>query len=451
MDNDLLPSNVMNTTSIGCPSTGRGSRRVSASTARVRAALLQPRLNALAALREEAVSKSAGLLAGTPYAAKDIFATADRRPRCGLAVEVPVSGGDCETLRRLDAAGADRIAYTALPELAYEPSGYNSVSGAVRNPWNLDFISGGSSAGSAAVVASGAAVFALGSDTGGSLRIPAHACGVTAWKPTFGAVPMSGTMALAPTLDTIGLMARSAADLADAARIIAEPMPAVAPPRRARMLTDLFAAAEPSVSAACRAAVDAIAGTGVLIETKDALTAINKLDQPVFTVMEAEAARTHRALIGQGILDAVLERRLGKGLSITDRELQEATAARSQLVAEFLYQIFGDAHVLLLPVMPIRTPHLTQCDPRSDRFVAKILYELSRFTRFVNLLGLPAVVIPAGFDNRDMPVGIQIVGRADADHALIEHARLVQSLTDWHARVPHAVSDLKELQCVKEP
>src|SRR5262245_64145691 len=122
----------------------------------------------------------------------------------------------------LDRAGARRIGYAAMTELAYEPSGYNSHHGHVGNPWNPEFISGGSSSGSAAAVASGSVVVSLGSDTGGSLRIPAHSCGITAWKPTYGAVSALGAIPLAPSLDTIGLLARSASDMRISARMLYE-------------------------------------------------------------------------------------------------------------------------------------------------------------------------------------------------------------------------------------
>ena len=98
-------------------------------------------------------------------------------------------GQQAAVLNLLDCAGGLRVGYTAMTELAYEPSGYNAVHGRVGNPWNLDFISGGSSSGSAAAVASGSVVVALGSDTGGSLRIPAHCCGATAWKPRLRSCP----------------------------------------------------------------------------------------------------------------------------------------------------------------------------------------------------------------------------------------------------------------------
>ena len=129
--------------------------------------------------------------------------------------------GYADVLCCLDDAGACRVGFTAMTELAYEPSGYNAVSTYPRNPWNLDFITGGSSSGSAVAVASGAVVIALGSDTGGSIRIPSHCTGVTGWKPSWGAVSVAGALPLAPFLDCVGLLARYAADLAPAAALLA--------------------------------------------------------------------------------------------------------------------------------------------------------------------------------------------------------------------------------------
>src|SRR5499426_3537284 len=133
-----------------------------------------------------------------------------------------------------------------MTELAYEPSGFNATRGRVRNPWNLDFISGGSSSGSAAAVASGAVVAALGSDTGGSLRIPAHACGVTALKPSYGLVSTRGAMALAPTLDTVGLLARSANDVLLLQPFMESPQ-ATTPVRRAVVADDVAAECDPPI------------------------------------------------------------------------------------------------------------------------------------------------------------------------------------------------------------
>src|SRR5262245_25074428 len=121
--------------------------------------------------------KARGVLDAMPYAAKDMFISATRLPHGGLGHTLPLERSpQTPVLDQLDRAGARRIGYAAMTELAYEPSGYNAVHGPPKNPWNFEFITGGSSSGSAVAVASGSAVFALGSDTGGSLRIPAHCC-----------------------------------------------------------------------------------------------------------------------------------------------------------------------------------------------------------------------------------------------------------------------------------
>jgi aspartyl-tRNA(Asn)/glutamyl-tRNA(Gln) amidotransferase subunit A len=409
-------------------------------TARAHAAALAPLVNAFVEIVPQRSDPVTGPLGGLPYAAKDMFRTPTREPGCGVGFGSVIDGFS-DLIERFADAGADIVGFTNMTELAYEPSGFNAVFGRVRNPWNPDYISGGSSSGSAAAVASGAVVAALGSDTGGSLRIPAHACGVTAWKPTHGLVSTCGAMPLAPTLDSIGLLARSANDLLLFMPYMAR-LAATEAPRRAMIADDVAADSDPAIRRCLAHAVAAIEAVGVAIERRPALAALEEVDRHALVVMQGESARQHRPALARDALAPMVRRRLEKGLEITDEMLAASVAARDRLVRDFEEQVFSGSDILVLPVMPIVTPTADRCDPASDRFSARTLYALSRWTRFVNMLGFPAVAVPAGFDDNGMPVAVQIIGRAGTDLALLELARQVQVVTEWHARVPHAVAHL---------
>ena len=383
-----------------------------------------------------------GALGGQPYAVKDMLRTPAHPPSGGLAGAGDLGiVGDSDLLERLDEAGADRIGFTQMTELAYEPSGFNASRGRVKNPWSLDSVSGGSSSGSAAAVASGAVAAALGSDTGGSLRIPAHCCGITAWKPTYGLISTRGAMPLAPSLDTIGILARSAADLLPLAAVLAD-LPASYPVRSVAVLDDVAALCAPDIAKACTSLAAALWGLGKTIERRNALPAIEAIDAHTLTIMFAESARVHRARIDDPAVAPVLRRRLAKGLEVADDTLAASIEARPRLIANFEEQVLAGTDAVMLPVMAITTPTAAECDPESDRFSPKTLYAMSRFTRFVNLLGFPAVALPAGFDERGLPVAMQIVGRRGSDLALLDLVRHVQSKTEWHSRAPTAVADL---------
>jgi aspartyl-tRNA(Asn)/glutamyl-tRNA(Gln) amidotransferase subunit A len=219
-------------------------------------------------------------------------------------------------------------------------------------------------------------------------------------------------------------------------------LPAARPIGRAAVLADVVAEAEPAVQRACANVIAALAGIGVAIEERAGLGAIDATDGPMLTVLQGESARQHGAVLDQRPVAAALRRRLAKGFAIGDAALADAIAARPRLAREFAETVLAGNDVAVLPVMAIATPRAAECDPNSEQFSARTLYALSRLTRFVNMLGFPAVALPAGFDDNGLPVAVQIVGRAGSDLALIEVARKVQQGTDWHARVPAAVADV---------
>lgn len=378
-----------------------------------------------------------GPLSGLPYVAKDLFATGRSEPSWGCSTPQALALPRASAIDRLDQAGASLIGAATMTELAYEASGIGRRS--ALNPWRFDAIPGGSSSGSAILVASGCCFVALGSDTAGSVRIPAHCCGITALKPGYGKIPLDGAMALAPSLDTIGVFARSAADLALLwPSICGEPLAASEEHPRAVVLQDAFDDSDVEIATIVRGAVNVLAESGMRIEERSGFP--EEADRQTLAVLQAEVAREHRMRIDDPKIDATLRKRIAKGLSITDEQLAMAIAARDRLRDQFILSCLGDGGVAVLPVMPIRTPRVSEVDPASPQFNPRVLYALSRFTRFVNYFGLPALAVPAGFDNSGMPVGLQLIGQPGREATLLQIAVRLQERTDWHGRVPSAIA-----------
>jgi Asp-tRNA(Asn)/Glu-tRNA(Gln) amidotransferase A subunit family amidase len=345
------------------------------------------------------------------------------------------AAANAPVVTKLLAADVDIVATTTMTPLAYEPSGANSGQGRPLNPWSFDHICGGSSSGSAVAVAAGCIDVALGSDTAGSLRIPAHCCGLSAWKPTHGVIDVAGTLSLAPSLDAIGFLARDAVTLLNVAGIFIDNQPATLV-RRIRVARDLVTLSAGSIVHALHSIEAALIGVGCQTSDANIEAVLVEIDPLVLRCLDGEAARSNAALISAGALDAGLAARLGKGMRISDQALHEARAALTQRAPRMLIELFGDADAVLLPVMPIPTPRVDQCDPISPHFSGRTLYALSRYTRFVNALGLPAVAFPIGFDPDGLPLAAQLVGRPGTDAALLALVGEAQTVTDWHDRVP---------------
>ena len=382
-----------------------------------------------------------GPLAGLPYVAKDMFATGRSQPSWGCKSPQAPALPRASVIDRLDQAGASLIGAATMTELAYEASGIGRR-GAL-NPWRFDAIPGGSSTGSAILVAAGCCFAALGSDTAGSVRIPAHCCGVTALKPGHGRLPLDGAMSLAPSLDTAGIFARSAADLALLWPVTSGEAPAATDTlSQIVLLKDALDSSDSEIAAIVCGAVAVLAESGMAIEQRSAFP--EEADRQTLMVLQAEATREHRSRIDDPAIDATLRKRLDKGLSISDGELASALAAREKLCDQFVLSCLGSgtgaAGIAVLPVMPIRTPRVNEVDPASPHFNPRVLYALSRFTRFVNYFGLPALAVPAGFDREGLPVGLQMIGRPGSEAALLQVAIRLQARTDWHGRVPTAIA-----------
>ncbi|NBQ89259.1 MAG: amidase, partial [Betaproteobacteria bacterium] len=338
-------------------------------------------------------------LRGIPLAHKDMFnRLVDgvlRRPGCGARAEAhawPAAQEDvlpsaslqpASVLQRLSAAGALHLGPLNMAEYAYGPTGHNAHTGDCRNPWNTDYITGGSSSGSAAAVAAGLVFAALGSDTGGSIRAPAAICGVTGLKPTWGRVPRTGAMPLCHSLDTIGPLARSAEDCARLLALIAgpdghdplvqQPVPdaesllrAPAGGLRLGVARAFIDAAEPAVAAAMNEALQCFRALGVtLVEVPSAvfdLPHLDALSAHAMLVLQAESSAQHaaRLRVDAQHYSSVVRGRLEAGFAIPAAVYLETLRFRAAALRRFCDSALQQVHALLLPAMPITTPTLIE-------------------------------------------------------------------------------------------
>ncbi len=367
---------------------------------------LDRRLNAFAALDAAPRlpdARSGGALAGAPIAVKDLLDQAGRVTRAGSAFYRRRAQASAAAVRRLEAAGAVVMGRTNLHEFAFGFSSENPWFGAVRNPWDASLSAGGSSGGSAAAVAGLMAAAALGTDTGGSVRVPAALCGIIGLKVTNGRIPMDGVFPLAPSLDTVGPMTRSVEDARLLYRAMADPDPPDRPPAAgAAPLSQLRAAVPvawlekvPAGRGALRhfnRFCDDLADLGAAVERVAApeLTP----DRNIFTIVGAETAPIHRKWLEQGLPyggDVAL--RLRAALRVT-RDQHRAAEGRRERMRELARGLFEDYRLLLTPTVghPRKTIGLDDMD--IDGRPVFYREALSGFTALVNHLGCPALALP---------------------------------------------------------
>jgi aspartyl-tRNA(Asn)/glutamyl-tRNA(Gln) amidotransferase subunit A len=402
----------------------------------------QPRINAFLGFEGNDV-------AGVPLAHKDMFYRAGRVSSCGSKIRREwVAHETALALERLDAAGFADLGRLNMSEFAYGPTGHNDHFGDCRNPWNPAYITGGSSSGSAAAVAARLAFGALGSDTGGSVRLPAAACGVTGLKTTWGRVSRFGAMPLSHSLDTIGPLARSAEDCAvllqavagfDSRDAVCSRQPVddyledMSLPRVAVSSSWIERNADPEVAAAVLAAVR-LFGNRVEVEPPE----FDTLSAHCLVVMGAEASAQHIGWMRErpGDYGSAVRSRLEGGYAIPATAYLESLRLRAAALEQFCSSVLRNADVYLLPTIAIRLPTRAATGPQGGPEMPRVLADLTRLTRWVNFLGVPALSVPCGFDSSGLPIALQLVGRPFSEAKLLAAGRAYQRETDWHTRVP---------------
>jgi aspartyl-tRNA(Asn)/glutamyl-tRNA(Gln) amidotransferase subunit A len=453
----------------GAISDKRISSREATQSCLDRVAQWQPRLNAFMAIEADealaaadaadaalASGNARGALHGVPLAHKDMYYDAGRVVTCGSKIRRDwVAASTATALQRLKDAGTIRLGSLQMAEFAYGPTGHNAHYGAVHNPWAVDHVTGGSSSGSGSAVAARLTFAALGSDTGGSIRMPAHFCGVTGLKTTVGRVSRAGAMPLSQSLDTVGPLARTVEDCALLLGLMAGADPED-PTAVSGTLPDYMAATreiikgltvgipsafyvddlDPEVARVLEQTTATLKSEGVnmvQVELPDQrqLTAACQL------VLAVEAATFHKRWMIERPQDygAQVLMRLQNGLAIPAVSYLEAMRWRGPALAAYLAATFG-VDAVLAPVAPVAAPTIAESDVGNSPDAEAVIQRLTRFTRPVNYLGLPSLAIPAGFTKAGLPVGMQLIGRSFDEAMLLRIGAAFQRATYFHARRP---------------
>jgi aspartyl-tRNA(Asn)/glutamyl-tRNA(Gln) amidotransferase subunit A len=358
-------------------------------------------------------------------AVKDVIDVAGMPTTAASKILDRVPERDAECVARLRAAGAAVLGKLNTHEFAFGALTNSPHFGAARNPWDLERTTGGSSGGSGAAVAAGLVDLALGTDTAGSVRIPAAFCGVTGHRPTAGLVPNEGVLPVAWTLDAVGPLARTADECRHALEIISGRSLPAGPGRRIGLVTRLFEEADPAVATLCEEAARTLPGSHEPVELPllDEIATITQL------VMLPEAAAAHLGWLRTRLADygADVRARLLAGLLLPSTAYLTGLRARSW-VRSLWERKLGGVDLLVGPAMPIAAPRL-------DAIPSDYRLLIMPYNSPAALLGLPVTVVPCGFVD-GLPVGLSIMGRPGEDGLTLAAAHAFQQATDWHERRP---------------
>jgi len=395
-----------------------------------------------------------GRLAGLPIALKDLLHWQGRQTTAGSKSWLGrISDHTATAVTRLLAAGMIPLGKTHLVEFAFGGWGRNEPMGAPRNPWDMDThrVAGGSSSGSAVAVAAGLVPAAIGSDTGGSIRIPAALCGITGLKTTYGLISLYGAVPLATTLDSIGPLTRTAEDAAwlvaamsgadsrDQATLAAPQSDLEAslqgePDIRGMHITALAPEQFPTdmlrdVLRARDEAIVVLRDLGAVVDETRVPLDFDELAVRIGRLIGVEAYAQHRAYIEDEAqpFDPWFRKRTLGGKTISAADYIDELAEMRRAGAAFSDWMRG-RDAVLTPTLPITATPLNQVDESTT--------PLASFTRAVNYLGTCALSLPAGFSGNSLPIGVQLIGAPFAEGTLVRIGRAFQAVTDWHLRRP---------------
>ena len=424
-----------------------------------------PSLNAFITITRESALQQAGVaesevmrgnwrgpLHGVPIALKDLFDTAGVRTTAGSGVfkdRIPTE--DAEVVRRLKAAGAVLLGKTNMQEFAFGGTSIVSYFGAVHNPWEPSHIPGGSSGGSAAALAADLCYGALGSDTAGSVRLPASHCGIVGLKPTYGLVSIRGVVPLSWSLDHVGPMARTVADTALLLQVIAGydaqettsiemNVPDYSKALGAKVSSlrigapreFFFADLDPEIEAATKEALSVLGKLTAGI--RDIALPANSMESLRDVVRAAEAYAYHREYVTKTpeLYQPLTLKRIRAGADVTTPAYIQGRRDLAQ-VRRTAEKWLGSVDVLVTPTLPIPPPLIS--DPHADDILPAV-----RNTSPFDVNGWPAISLPCGFTSQGLPMGLQIIGPNGAEPVIFQLAHAYEQATDWHKRRPQLPS-----------
>jgi aspartyl-tRNA(Asn)/glutamyl-tRNA(Gln) amidotransferase subunit A len=442
-------------------------RRIGRLDSKLRAFIHVDEAGALQAARrleaEQRRGARCGPLHGVPLAFKDLCFIRGLPTSCGTRTsEYFIAEQDCTAVARLAAAGAVTLGKLNMTELAMGPFGDNAHHGHAQNPWRAGHCSGGSSSGSAVAVAAQLALGALGTDTGGSIRLPAAACGIVGLKPTYGRVSRAGVMPLSWSNDHVGPMARTVRDCALLLQVVAgqdpldatsssQPVPdylsslggSPSPGEGLRGLrvgvpeNFFFRGIHAEVEAAVRKAAEVIGELGArvsMVRLPDPQT----MSDVCNIVSRAEGSTIHARLLRErpGEVQPVVRARLELGMRVPAYDYLQALRLRARLTRAFIAEVFGEVDLLVAPVIPEPAPPLSHATEGPVQELVARQRRFSSLTRPFNGLGLPALSLPCGFSSVGLPLALQIVGRPFGEPTVLRAGDAYQRATDWHTRRP---------------